>query len=119
MSSHDHRVTLGQIQEHADRARQICRDRTLKELVADWQATLALERALEILGEAVKRLPDELRSRYPQVEWRAVAGMRDRLSHGYDAIEHEILWNAVHEQLPTLESTVQQMLSDLPNDVNG
>ena len=66
--------------------------------MSDWQATLALERALEILGEAVKRLPNDLRNRYTQVEWRAIAGMRDRLIHGYDSIKREILWNAVHER---------------------
>lgn len=43
----------------------------------------------------------------------AIAGMRDRLIHGYDSIKHEILWNAVHEQLPTLQVTIQQMLDDL------
>jgi len=87
----------------------------LDELVSDWQATLALERVLEIIGEAVKRLPNNLRNCYPQVEWRAVAGMRDRLSHGYDAINHEILWKAVHERLPTLQATVQHMFRDLEN----
>ena len=112
MSKHDHRVTLRQIEEFAGRAQEICAGKTLDELLGDWQAKLALERALEILGEAVKRLPDDLRNRHKQVEWRAIAGMRDRLIHGYDAINHEILWNAVHEQLPTLKSTIQQMLDD-------
>ncbi|HIL10727.1 MAG TPA: DUF86 domain-containing protein [Candidatus Latescibacteria bacterium] len=115
MSSHDHGVTLRQIGEYAGRAQEICAGKTLDGLISDWQATLALERALEILGEAVKRLPDDLRTRYPQVEWRAIAGMRDRLSHGYDAINHEILWKAVHERLPTLQAIVEQMLRDLTN----
>ena len=116
MSKHDYRVTLRQIEEYAGRAQEICAGKTLNELVSDWQATLALERALEILGEAVKRLPNDLRNRYTQVEWRAIAGMRDRLIHGYDSIKHEILWNAVHEQLPTLQVTIQQMLDDLESD---
>lgn len=112
MSSRDHRVTLKQIEEYAHHAQEICAGKTLQELLADWQATLALERALEVLGEAAKRLPDELRDQYPQVAWKAVAGMRDRLSHGYDDIDYEILWKAVHEQLPTLLATVAQMLRD-------
>lgn len=113
MSRPDHRVTLRQIEEYARRSQEICAGKTLEELLSNWQATLALERALEILGEAVKRLPDELRRRYPQVEWRAIAGMRDRLSHGYDAIDHQILWKAVQEQLPDLLATVEQMLQDM------
>ena len=112
MSKHDHRVTLRQIEEYARHAQEICAGRSLTELLADWQATLALERALQVLGEAAKRLPDDLRERYPQVAWKAVAGMRDRLSHGYDAIDYEILWKAVHEQLPTLLEMVAQMLQD-------
>lgn len=115
MSRRDHRVTLQQVGEYARRAQQICAGKTLETLLADWQAVLALERALEILGEAVKRLPGELCSRYPQVEWKAIAGMRDRLSHGYDAIDHGILWKAVQERLPMLLTTVEQMLQDLEN----
>lgn len=116
MSRYDHRVTLRQIEEYARRSQEICTGRSLKELLADWQATLALERALEILGEAVRRLPDDLRNSYPQVEWRAVAGMRDRLTHGYDAIDHDIIWRTVHERLPVLLTTVAQMLRDLGSD---
>src|SRR5712692_10111173 len=78
----------------------------------DWKSVLALERALEILGEAVKRLPAELCEAYPAVPWRLVAGMRDRLSHGYDEIDYEILWNAVHEDLPNLLRTVDQMIRE-------
>ena len=119
MSKHDYRVTLRQIEEYASRAQEICAGKTLDELVGDWQATLALERALEILGEAVKRLPNDLRNRYAQVEWRAIAGMRDRLIHGYDAIKHEILWNAVYDQLPILQATIQQILDDLASDATS
>lgn len=113
MSKRDHRVTLQQIAEYARRAQQICTGKTLETLLADWQAILALERALEILGEAAKRLPGELCTRYPQVDWKAIAGMRDRLSHGYDSVDYGILWKAVQDRVPTLLTTVEQMLQDL------
>lgn len=113
MSKHDPKVTLHEIADYARRAQAICEGKTLASLSADWQALLAFERALEILGEAVKRLPMELRERYPAVEWKLIAGMRDRLSHGYDEIRHDVLWNAVRLEVPTLLTTVEQMLKDL------
>ena len=68
---------------------------------------------MEVLGEAVKRLPRELCDRYPQVPWKLVVGMRDRISHGYDAVDYETLWYAVQNDLPTLRATAEQMLRDL------
>jgi uncharacterized protein with HEPN domain len=115
MSKHDPQVTLRQIADYAKQAQAICAGKTLPELLADWQALLAFERALEILGEAVKRLPLELRDRYPAVPWKLVAGMRDRLTHGYDEIRHDVLWNAVQLDVPTLLETVEQMLVELNN----
>ena len=113
MSKHDPRATLKQIAESVGRARLMCADKMLEALCADWQATLALERALEIVGEAVKRLPMELRDCYPAVEWKLIAGMRDRLSHAYDEVRHDVLWNTVHDDLPLLSSTIEQMLREL------
>lgn len=113
MSVHDPRVTLRQIQEAAGRLQAICQDRTLEKLLTDWQATAALERFLEILGEAVKRLPMALRDRYPDVPWKEIAGTRDRLSHGYDDVNYQVLWDAAREDVPVLLATVEQMLKDL------
>jgi uncharacterized protein with HEPN domain len=93
MSAHDPAATLRQIQDAARRLQLIVAGKTLEQLLADWQATAALERFLEIVGEGVKRLPLEIRSRYPAVPWKEIAGTRDRLSHGYDDVDHQVLWN--------------------------
>lgn len=113
MSKRDTHATLSQIADHARRAQDICAGKTLTQLLADWKSLLALERALEILREAVKRLPAEVCEAYPAVPWRLIAGMRDRLSHGYDEVDHEILWNAVNDDLPNLLKMVDQIICDL------
>ena len=74
----------------------------MEELLADWQAAAALERFLGIVGEGVKRLPLELRSRHPSVPWKEIAGTRDHLSHGYDDVDHQVLWDAVQSDVPVL-----------------
>jgi len=74
---------------------------------------LAFERVMEVLGEAVKRLPPELCQRHPEVSWKLIAGMRDRVSHGYDGIDYATLWDTVHDDVPGLLATVEQMLKQL------
>ena len=71
----------------------------------------AAARSLEIIGEAVKHLPEELRSDYPQIQWRAVAGLRDRLIHGYFGVDYEIVWDVVVNHLPALSAVVDTILS--------
>ena len=61
----------------------------------------------------MKRLPPELCQRYPAVPWKLVAGMRDRVSHGYVAIDYATLWDTVRDDVPALLATVEQMLKDL------
>jgi uncharacterized protein with HEPN domain len=117
MSAHDPRATLRQIQDAARYAQAICADKTLEGLLKDWQASAALERFIEIIGEAVKRLPPELRDRYPAVPWKEITGTRDHLSHGYDDVDYQVLWNAVEKDIPVLLATVEQMLKDLASGV--
>ena len=113
MSRHDPSVTLRQAADHARHAQELCAQNTLAGILIDWQKRAAFERTMEVLGEAVKRLPPELTVRHPSVDWRGIAGMRDRVSHGYDTIDYGLLWSAVETRVPGLLATIEQMLQDL------
>jgi uncharacterized protein with HEPN domain len=79
----------------------------------------AVIRRLEIIGEAANQLPDALQNRFPEVEWRAITAMRNRLIHGYFSVNIEIVWNTVQHDLPILEAQVQSVLSQLEKGGQG
>ncbi|MBI4870811.1 MAG: DUF86 domain-containing protein [Candidatus Riflebacteria bacterium] len=70
----------------------------------------AVVRNLEIIGEAVKGLPDDVRQRAPNIDWRRIAGLRDILIHQYFGVDLEIVWQVLHTKLPPLEAGVRAML---------
>jgi uncharacterized protein with HEPN domain len=78
----------------------------------DYQLNFAVVRALEIIGEATKRLPESLREQYPKIPWKDMAGMRDRIIHGYDAVNLRIVWETVKGRIPAIKPEIQQILAD-------
>ena len=73
----------------------------------------AVVRKLEVIGEATKQVPDEIRQRKPEIPWKEMAGMRDRLIHAYFAIDVKLVWRTIHDYLPTTRSQISEILQNL------
>jgi len=70
----------------------------------------AVLRNLEIIGEAAKHIPDEVRRRYPDIAWREMAGLRDILTHAYFGLDDEVLWDIVQNEVPSLVDHIERIL---------
>lgn len=69
----------------------------------------AVMRNLEIIGEAAKAIPDEVRTQAPDIEWRKVAGLRDVLAHVYSGIDNQIVWDVIHSKIPELLNALRRL----------
>ena len=89
------RVTTGKTKEY------ILNDETL---------TKALVRSLEVIGEATKNVNEQLKNRYPQIDWKDMAGMRDKLIHHYFGVDYEIVFDVITNHIPELHDEMQRII---------
>ena len=86
---------------------------TFEEFLKDKKTTKAVIRSLEVLGEASKKIPDDLKAQHPQIPWKRMTGMRDKLIHEYFGVDLEIVWNVAKEELPPIKPYFIQLIKEI------
>ncbi len=109
--SRDYGLYLEDILENSEKASRYVQGMTLEQFQADEKTSDAVVYNLAIIGEAVKHVPEELRARYPDVEWRKIAAFRDIAIHAYGSVNRTIVWDIVQQQLPPLRAQVRRILA--------
>lgn len=110
MSRHDDRTSLRHMLDHAREAITMIQDRSREELDDDRMLELALVRLIEIIGEAAARVSEETYKRFSEIPWQEITGMRNRLIHGYDQVDLNVLWDTITDDLPPLVQKLERTL---------
>lgn len=110
MSKNDPDLRLLHLRDYIKKAIKIASSKTRSDLEADEVLCFALIHLVELVGETASKYPRELQNNYPQIPWAKIISMRNRLIHGYDAVDYDILWNAVTKNLPPLLAELEKIL---------
>jgi uncharacterized protein with HEPN domain len=103
-------AALSHMLNHAREAVSFSQGRTREDLTVSRLLNLALVRLLEIIGEAAGRVPVEMRAQHPEIPWPQIIGLRNRLTHGYDSVDLDILWQIVTRDLPPLIASLETII---------
>jgi uncharacterized protein with HEPN domain len=99
--------------EHAREAHALAAERHRADVHSDRMLQLALTRLVEIVGEAASRVPAGAQARFTEVPWREAIATRHRITHGYDVIDYDILWDTIQEDFPPLIAALERVLAQV------
>lgn len=109
----DNRVFLMHILDEINFLLNETKETTFEELIKNEALKRACARSLEIIGEATKNLSIDFRKRYKNVDWKKIAGMRDRIIHYYFGVSYDIVWTVIKKRLPELKDKIEDILKEI------
>ncbi len=109
MTRHNDSIRLKHMLEHSTEAIELVKDKKREDLDKDRTLELALTRLVEIVGEAAAKVSQETRGKHPHIPWPEIIGLRNRLIHGYDAVDLDILWEIIKSDLPPLVEDLRKI----------
>lgn len=108
-------IYLKDILENMERAENFVKDAGYDEFVKDEKMHYAVIRCIEIIGEAAKHMPKNMKEKYPSIPWKDIAGMRDKVIHFYFGVNLESVWETVKEDIPKIKPLFKKVFEELKN----
>jgi len=115
----DYNLYLSDILKAMESIEEFVKDMSFEQLRSDDKTSSAVIRKFEIIGEATKQIPDDIKQRHPNVPWKDMSGMRDRLIHIYFGVDYNLVWTAIKERIPQVKPLIKKILDESIQEIRG
>ncbi len=112
----DYALFLKDVLDAIDSIEKFVEGITLDEFRRDDKTSSAVIRKFEVIGEATKHVPEQIRDEHPEIPWKSIAGLRDRLIHAYFGIDHKLVWDAIKTELPKLKPKLKEIVNSMEKE---